>query len=223
MTSQNDLTPRLGSSSSRASASPVDQRDHPLAETFLRAAGQVAIVDLHVLDRTPDALGDPAHLLRVARVGVDEHVEQADPLDERAVVVDVHLRLDVALNVFPIVDTDVAARVVLGRFGSFGLLLLGRLDELVADLAPAVTTDHVVVDGEAELVLVLPLTPQVVEDFLGDGGLRCLVGLAGVDDELRIVHGDRGGHRVDRRERQVDHQLVARSRWSGTACRGRGR
>jgi len=127
----------------------------------------------------------------MARVRIDEHVEDRYPLKERPIVVDVELGLGVARNGFAIVDTLCIASVdrVFG-VGLPGSLRLGFLDELVSRLDPPVTTDDPVIDSEADLVLVLVLPPQVVQHLLDDDGLGRTLGLARVDDEAWIVDCD---------------------------------
>jgi hypothetical protein len=161
------------------------------------------------LESAPRPLGDPAHLFGAAGVGVDEHVEQADALDVGAVVVGVNLALDVAGDRLAIVDAfgRSVARLVLGVV-AFGRLGGGRVHELVAALHPAVAADDPVVDGEANLVLIMVLPPEVVEHLFDDDGLRGLFGLARVDDEARVVDGDSRCDDILGGEHQVDDEPV---------------
>jgi hypothetical protein len=115
----------------------------------------------------------------VAGVGVDVHVEHADPLDERAVrlVVDVQLGLDVAFDVgsrlsMPSVPpSDMMSAPAESCRPPFDRLAFGLLHRLVADLQPAVAGDQPVEHGETEVALVVVLAPQVVEHLFGDDRL----------------------------------------------------
>ena len=172
-------------------------------------------IDLDIDDGTPGALGDPAHLLRMPSVGIHEDVEDRDALHERSVVagIDVEFGFDVAIDIVAIVDallatlgTGAAIRVVrLDAVGRFDFRLLG---ELVADLQPGVAGDDPVEHREAEVSLEIVLAPGVVENLLGDNGLRSLLGLAGIHHEPRIVDRNGRRHHVHRREDEVDNELI---------------
>ena len=68
--------------------------------------------------------------------------------------------------------------------------------------------DEEVIDGQAELPLVLVGPPQIVEGLFGDHSPSSILRLAGVDRKLRVVHSHGGGNDVLRGERLVDNHAV---------------
>ena len=68
---------------------------------------RVSGIDLNISHRTPSALSNPTHLLRVASIRIDVNVEDRETLHKRLVVawINIELGLDVTLNVIAVINT----------------------------------------------------------------------------------------------------------------------
>ena len=70
------------------------------------------------------------------------------------------------------------------------------------------SNDKEVLDRTAELGLDLVMLPPVVDNSLGHDGARRVLGLAGVNGNLRVVDRHAGANHVHRRKCDVDKQSV---------------